>query len=74
MAQIDALPFPAALAYAEALGVLMLNPWGGEPVNRRNPDGAVRRLLFGAEGAGMLVYLIIEDDRRVDVLQVHWAG
>jgi hypothetical protein len=43
----------------------------GEPINQQNPDGKVRVLLFGA--AGLVTYLILEDQRQVDVLDVIWA-
>lgn len=70
--QIAHLPSFALVEYAEALGVLELVPWNGEPINKRNPDGNVRILPFG--GAGMVTYLILEDQLRVDVLDVTWAG
>ena len=71
MAAIEALPYAAALGYAEALGVLKLAPWSGTPLREDNPDGSIRTLAFGP--GGMVTYLILEDQRRVDVLQVHWA-
>lgn len=74
MAQIDALPVAAALGYAEALGVMKLVPWNGLPLNKANPDGAVRQLIFGPGGYGTVTYLILEDQQRVDVLRVQWAG
>lgn len=74
MAQIDALPFVAALGYAEALGVMKLVPWSGLPLNKANPDGAVRQIGFGTGGYGAVTYLILEDQQRVDVLRVQWAG
>jgi hypothetical protein len=48
-------------------------PWNGRSVNPElNPDGPVRNLPFGA--AGMLTYLIVERDQRVDVLLITWSG
>ncbi|MEV6215556.1 hypothetical protein [Nocardia sp. NPDC051833] len=70
--QVAALPVTALLHYAEALSLLELKPWAGEPQNRANPDGAVRRLLFGAHGAGQLVYLVVEDRQEVHLLRVLW--
>jgi hypothetical protein len=70
--QIAALPDDALADYVEALGVLNLLPWNGEPINKHNPTGPVRTLPFGA--AGMVTYLILGDQRRVDVITVVWAG
>jgi hypothetical protein len=70
--QVDALPGYALAAYAEPRTVLEVAPWSGEPVNKANPDGPVRILLFGKDHQGMTTYLILEDQRRVDVLQVVW--
>jgi hypothetical protein len=72
--QVAALPDHALALYAEAFGVLELAPWNGEPYHEAKPDGVVRQLVFGAEGRGFVIYLILEDQRRVDVLQVVWVG
>ena len=69
--QLDALPHHAALALAEAVAVLELTPWSGEPINTRNPEGPVRMLAFGT--AGLVTYLVLEDQRRVDLLRIVWA-
>jgi hypothetical protein len=69
---IAALPVMALPALAEAMSVLELIPWSGRPINPDNPKGAVRTLAFGA--SGLLTYLVLEPDRRVDVLIVAWAG
>lgn len=74
LAAVDALPVPAALGYAEVLGALQVAPWSGAPINASNPDGAVRIMVFGPGGDGFVTYLILEDQRRVDVLTVQWAG
>ncbi|MGH3913988.1 MAG: hypothetical protein ACRDTC_11365 [Pseudonocardiaceae bacterium] len=70
--QIAALPDEALLGYAEVLGVLTLVPWNGAPLNKDYPSGQVRTLPFGA--AGMVTYLILEYDQRVDVITVTWVG
>ena len=44
----------------------------GRPINPDNPDGAVRTFAFGS--AGMLTYLVLDDEQRVDVLIVAWAS
>lgn len=36
------------------------------------PDGAVRTLPFGSHG--MVTYLILDDQLRVDVLNVVWVS
>ncbi len=71
---IAALPHDALLALAEAFAVLELSPWSaGRSVNpERNPDSGVRNLLF--DTTGMITYLIVEHERRVDILLVTWAG
>lgn len=70
--QVSALPAEALAAYAEARTVLELQPWAGEPVNAHNPDGPVRTLVF--DGSGLITYLILDDQRRVEELQVLWIG
>lgn len=65
--QIAALPDEALGAYAEVLGVLEPQPWSGWPQHQGNPEGAVRRWLFGAGGAGQVVYLILEAARSARV-------
>ena len=70
--QIAALPQTALTTLAHALAVLELVPWNGLPVNNANPDGPVRQLPFG--DLGMITYLILDDQQRVDLLIVTWAG
>lgn len=70
--QIAVFPAEGLSALAEALTVLKLTPWNGEPANRNNPDGAVRTLLFGS--GYFLTYLILEDQIRVDLLTISWLG
>lgn len=70
--QIATLPQAALTALADALATLELVPWNGLPVNENNPEGAVRQLPLG--GLGMITYLILDDQRRVDLLLVTWAG
>jgi hypothetical protein len=68
--QVQALPAAALLSFAEAITVLEIAPWRGRPFNRRNPDGAVRALPFA--GDGLITYLILEDQRIVEILDVQW--
>ena len=70
--QVDALPAEALAAYAELRVLLETSPWSGAPYNRDKPGGPLRVHTFGA-GRGLVVYLILDDQRRVDVLQVQWV-
>jgi hypothetical protein len=72
--QIEALPPAAGASFAEARVVLEVSPWSGESLNAANPDAGVRTLTFGPAGQGMITYLILEDQRRVDILDVLWLG
>lgn len=54
--------------------MLELVPWNGIPYNDDLPDGSLRELLFGPGSLGKVSYLILEDQRRVDVLKVMWLG
>lgn len=72
--QIDALPGDALALFAEARTALELAPWNGRPYHRRAPDSPVRTMTFGPHGEGKLVYLILEDQRRVDLLVVLWLA
>jgi hypothetical protein len=72
--QIEALPADALAPFAEARAVLELAPWNGRPYHRRQPDGPMRTLTFGPNGEGKAVYLILEDQRRVDLLVVLWLA
>ena len=72
--QIDALPDAALAPFAEARVALELTPWNGRPYHRRQPDRPMRTLIFGPHGEGKVVYLILEDQRRVDILFVLWLA
>ena len=72
--QTSALPDHLLSYYLQVLDVLELAPWSGEPYNAAAPDGVMRKLLLGPEGAGEAIYLILEHDRRVELLRVHWIG
>jgi hypothetical protein len=68
--QIDAFPAAGLAAFAEARVALELAPWNGRPYNARRPESPMRTLTFGAHGEGSIVYLVLEDLRRVDILVV----
>ena len=72
--QIDALPTDALAPFAEARAVLELVPWNGEPYHEHRPDSPMRAMTFGPHGEGDIVYLVLEDQRRVDVLVVLWLA
>jgi hypothetical protein len=72
--QIDALPARALPGYAELRALLEIAPWSGPAINKQNPDGEVRILMFGPRHEGMVTYLILEGQRCVHVLQVVWLG
>ncbi len=69
--QVNALPAAALPAYAELRVVLETAPWSGRPYHRDNPAGALRTHTFGTHG--QVVYLILDEQRRVDVLMVQWV-
>jgi hypothetical protein len=60
--------------FAELRTLLEVSPWSGDPANANNPDAPVRMLTFGPQHEGMVTYLFLEDQGRVDVLQVGWLG
>lgn len=72
--QIEALPSAAEAPFAEARVVLEVSPWSGDPLLADRPDTGIRTLTFGPCGQGMITYLIFEDQRRVDILDVVWIG
>jgi hypothetical protein len=72
--QVAALPAEALPRYAELMTVLETAPWGGEAYDRQRPYGNMRTYLFGQHDQGMAIYLILDDQRRVVVLRVLWAG
>jgi hypothetical protein len=72
--QIDALPSCALAPLAELRTMLEVAPWNGAPYSNLNPDSPMRVCWFGHRSEGMVVYLILDDQRRVDLLEVLWAG
>jgi len=72
--QIRALPPKALVALAEAFEVLMLAPERGQPINPVNPTGGVYQLVYGNDGRGLITYLLLADQERVDVLLVTWVA
>jgi hypothetical protein len=71
--QIDALPAEALTPLTEARAALEVAPWHGAPYHKQ--DSPMRALTtFGPAGQGDIVYLILEDLRRADILVVVWLG
>jgi hypothetical protein len=72
--QLSALPSEAFPFYAELVTVLQVAPWSGDAYDRQRPDANMRTHAFGEHGEGLVIYLILDDQRRVVVLRVLWAG
>jgi hypothetical protein len=72
--QVDALPAEALAPFAEARAMLEVAPWGGAPYHKHKPGSPMRALTFGPAGQGDIVYLILDDLRRVDIRVVVWLG
>jgi len=72
--QVAALPIEALNDYAEVLAAVALTPWNGQPQHEDNPDGSVRWWAFGEGQAGQVVYLILDDQRKVHLVLVQWCG
>jgi hypothetical protein len=73
--QIAQLPHDGAARFAELRGALELDPWSGEPYVRTNSHSAMRTRTFAAaSGEGFVVYMVLERDRIVDLLQIIWFG
>jgi hypothetical protein len=72
-AQIDALPTELLPYLAQLFDVLELVPWNSDPYNEAIPGGIMRKLLFGPTGrAAEAIFLIVEDQQRVDILRITW--
>ena len=63
--QIDALPPDALAPFAEARVVLEVAPWGRDSRGGDNPNAPMRSLAFGLAHQGLVTYLILERQRRV---------
>lgn len=72
--QIAQLPHDAAARFAELRAALELDPWSGDPYIRAKPDSTMRTRTFAAaaSGDGFVVYMVLEEDRVVDLLQIIW--
>jgi hypothetical protein len=70
--EIDALPAEALASFAEVRVVLETAPWSGRALRKVNPQGEVRTHAFGR--TGIVVYVILERQRRVELVRIVWAG
>lgn len=71
--QVAALPAQALPLYAELMAMLAVSPWSGEIYNQERPHTAnMRTHPFGPNAEGFIIYLILEQERRVSVLRVVW--
>lgn len=73
--QIRDLPADSLLALAEVRATLEVAPWSGNPARADNPDAAIRFMTFGTStGSGVVYYLVLEEQRRVDLSHLIWLG
>lgn len=73
-ATIAALPDSVLPALGEIFDVLRIAPWNGPPYSKDNADGAMRHWVFGPGDLGDVIYLILENARRVEVVRITWLG
>ena len=73
-AAIVALAEAARNGYDDAVKVMQLVPWNGAALRRQQAGRVDAATHICPGGAGLVTYLILEDQQRVDVLQVAWAG
>ena len=73
-AQIEALPAAAGAPFVEARVALEVAPWSGEPLIAARPTAGIPTLIFGSSGQEIITYLILEEQRRVDILDVLRIG
>jgi len=73
--QVRSLPSDARRVFEELCTVVALVPWQSEPAAHDNPDGQVRFVSFTTTaGSGFVYFLILEDEHRVDLLELIWIG
>jgi len=70
--EVAALPKGALPFYAELITFLELTPWAGQPYRAEYPDRNMRSMSFGANAEGLTAYVILEEQRRVVVINVIW--
>lgn len=72
--QLTALPSEAFPLHAELVTLLEVAPWSGDSYDRKRPDSNMRARAFGKSSEGLIIYIILDDQRRVVMLRVLWAG
>jgi hypothetical protein len=72
--QLEAFPAAALAAFAELRVARELDPWAGGSANPDNPDAPVRTMTFGPASEGVVADLVLDRERRVDLLQLAWLG
>jgi hypothetical protein len=72
--QLSALPPETFPFYAELVTLLQVAPWSGDSYDHQRPDANMRTHTLGEHAEGLVVYLILDDQRRVVVLRVLWAA
>ncbi|GAA3604461.1 hypothetical protein GCM10022223_20120 [Kineosporia mesophila] len=70
--QLEDLSVSAVASFTEVLVMLEVGPWSGDSLNRERPENNMRSVAFGPERQGLVVYLILEDQRRVIPLSLTW--
>lgn len=73
VSQLSALPPEALPFFMELVTVLQVEPWSGDAYDRQRADANMRTHAVGKHGEGLVIYLILDDQRRVVVLRVLWA-
>jgi hypothetical protein len=71
--QILTLPHAGQAAYADLADRIAEDPWEGVPWIDQTAS-AMRHAVFGDQGEGLAVYVILDRDERVVVVKVLWAG
>lgn len=72
LGEVAAVPAGVLPAYAELMTLLELAPWSGSPYNLQRPEANMRTHTFAEDGRGLVIYMILEGERRVVVLRVLW--
>lgn len=70
--QISALPAESLSSFAETMAFLEITRGQDSSVDLITPRANILSKVFGPEGRGLVVYLVMERDRRVELLEVLW--
>jgi hypothetical protein len=69
---VEALPTAALATYAELIVTLEVAPLTGRLLSPTKPSANMRSHTFGPHGEGLVIYYVLDDQRRVIVLRVMW--